>query len=1142
MNAAAFSSSPQSRRLTAHVASGDALDVREFHVNERLNELFEIRVLALSENPDLDFEAVAGLPMSFTIRRGTGDNDSRSWSGICRHVEQVGVEERGLSAYSFTLVPALWLLTQRKNHRMFQRESEVDIVKKLLSEWAIPFDDLTGAHGKREYRVQYGETDFTFLCRMLEDAGTTFFFRSDGEQTRVVLSDSPHQNPLRQPKIPFRDNPTTAEREHVTKVRPGRSIRPGKYTMRDHDHRRAPSFNLKGSIVGAGGVEAALEQFEYAPGAFVMESDRGEVSPAGDDRGRFRADDRVAAVLAERRLAAERASARTVGFETNTVDLAPGTVVAFLDHPKSELADSKLFLVTACHLTGEVNSQWTCACEAVSAEAPYHPPMVSPRPRTSGVESATVVGPAGEEIHTDELGRVRVHFHWDRESQMNERSSCWIHVSQPWGGSGFGGTNLPRIGQEVIVDFLGGNPDKPVIVGRLYTGLQTTPYKLPGNKTQSGWKSRSSPGGGGDNYNEILFEDRKGNELVRMQAERDLNKLVKNDEKVHIGNDRQKRVDHDDALSVGHSREKRVEVDEHVTIGHDRQKHVLNDESVTIGHDRQKVVQHDENSMIGRDRTKLVLNDEAMAIGNDRNKYVHNDETVTIGHNRDKLIRNDETVTIGHNREREVGRDESVRVGHNRTRRVENDESVTIGNNRQKRVKGNEVVNIGKDLVQTVLANAREVTGLQRNVVVGMNRSTQVGLIDSTMVGKTHLVAISPSGEGFLDQAISMTRTMLQDNLIMQGTTGGASAVLFNRSVTLSTGTGATISVVDSANLDEGPPAPNTKKIVLDTGVGASITLEGGTIKISAKDGIVIESAAGDTVIKGKPMVKINPTESNESLNAKDPGATITPDSNNEAAAGKASAQKFVPVAKAAGAKYGVPPALILGLMSRESAFGAALDSKGYGDHGNGFGVLQVDKNAHTPVGTYSPTSPEHIDQAMGVFTSQLEEVKTKFPDWTSDEQMVGGVSAYNAGPGNVRTRPDDDAGWEQLDNNEGSDRTYSRDVWARALWFAKNLKWDLPAGRQDDLSTGHDKCPEVAAVQGSPDVTFNDKPALRRDDTFAEHKCDKHDAHAGKVKDGSSSIMINSDLPAARELDPVDCGGFPSKIKAGSPDIVLGG
>src|SRR6185436_5668286 len=170
-----------------------------------------------------------------------------------------------------------------------------------------------------------------------------------------------------------------------------------------------------------------------------------------------------------------------------------------------------------------------------------------------------------EEIHTDEFGRVRVHFHWDRESRMDDNSSCWIHVSQPWGGAGYGGMNLPRVGQEVLVEFLGGDPDRPIITGRVYTNLQKVPYGLPGNKTQGGWKSESSPGGGG--FNELRFEDAKGKEHVYIQAEKDLKKFVKNDEDVTIGRNRTKLVKANDSLTIQQNRTKMVQLNEREAIG-----------------------------------------------------------------------------------------------------------------------------------------------------------------------------------------------------------------------------------------------------------------------------------------------------------------------------------------------------------------------------------------------------------------------------------------------------------------------------------------------------------------------------------------------------------------------------------------------
>ena len=529
---------------------------------------------------------------------------------------------------------------------------------------------------------------------MLEDAGVSFYFQTGDGDTRLVLHDAPQASAPRSPPIAFRDHPTDASREHITEVRIGRSIRPGKYTVRDHDYRKSPAYDLRSSATAAGDVEEALERFDYTPGAFLYESDKGEATPFADDRGRYRTDAKEADALAQRRLDAERTQAKMITFATNTLDLAPGTVVSFFDHPKSELSPGKAFLVTRSSLRGEPNGKWDGACEAVSADLTFRPPLATPKPKTSGVESATVVGPSGEEIHTDEFGRVRVHFHWDRESKMNETSSCWIHTSQAWGGSGFGGTNLPRVGQEVIVDFLGGDPDRPIIVGRVYTHLQKTPYKLPDNKTQSGLQSRSSPAGSGDNYNELMFEDKKGQELVRMQAEKDLDKLVKHDESVKIGHDREKQVGHDDTLSVGN------------------------------------------------DRTRSVGHDETVSIGNDRTRVVGNNESVTVGSDRTRSVGVNESLFVGANQHEEIGSNRSVNVGANH--------SETIGASMSMDVGGALSESVGKAKAETVALTSSETVGLAKTLTVGAayairvggSMTTSVTLTQSESVGATKTVTV----------------------------------------------------------------------------------------------------------------------------------------------------------------------------------------------------------------------------------------------------------------------------------------------------------------------------------------------------------------------------------------------------------------
>ncbi|NUQ74536.1 MAG: type VI secretion system tip protein VgrG [Polyangiaceae bacterium] len=670
------------KNLHAQIASGDKLDVWQFSIHERLSSLFQANLVVASDNPSIEFDDVVGQPAKFSIAAGMHD---RFWSGVCNHFEQVRVAPGGLSTYQISIVPSLWLLTQRKNYRIFQQISEPDIALKLLTEWGIdPIVRLDkGSYKKRKYRVQYAESDFAFMSRMLEEVGVTFYFEQEGDETKLVLADAPQANPKREAPLAFMDDTSminNVELEFVTSVRMGQRIRPGKYTMRDHDYRKPSAYKLMSSASKGLAIEERLERYQYTPGAFLFGADAGDATPSADDKGKTRTDEKAAAVLAQKRLDAKRGSARMMTFETNAYDLSPGVVMEITGHPHSALSEGKSLLVVEASLSGTNQGEWSQHCEARGTDVPFRPELLTPRPKVSGVESATVAGPPGEEIHTDEFGRVRVHFHWDRESKMDENSSCWIHVSQSWGGAGYGGTNLPRVGQEVLVDFLGGDPDRPVIVGRVYTNLQKTPYKLPDNKTQSGWKSQSSPGGGPSNYNEIMFEDKKGQELVRMQAEKDLNKLVKHDEQVTIGNDRTKQVGHDDALTVGH------------------------------------------------DRTRQVEHDETVQIGNDRTRFVGNNESVTVGSNRTKVVGQNEATTIGVNQSIQVGAAQSMKVGAAQTITVGGAQAVTVA------LAAAETIGLAKAL--TVGAGYQVTVGGAMNTTVGLIQAEEVGLTKTVTVGQ----------------------------------------------------------------------------------------------------------------------------------------------------------------------------------------------------------------------------------------------------------------------------------------------------------------------------------------------------------------------------------------------------------------------
>jgi type VI secretion system secreted protein VgrG len=520
----------------------DSLSVRHFSVSEALSSLFEVSVVAVSPLDDIGFETIVGQTASFVIRSDAAGR-SRGWSGVARRFEQREAEPTGLSTYVVSIVPQLWLLTQRQDNRIFQHMTVPAIVREVLAQHRIePVVELDASrYPVQEYRVQYGESDFAFVSRLLEDAGITYRFAWHPEKgTALVLSDEPQRAEPRAGPVPFVAEPMgRITTPFVTRVSASRELRPGAYTIRDFDFRRRLDFELAGKARPAAGGEAKLEQYVYRPGAFVMEGTEGHAVPA-------HADEREGASIAERSLEAARATEQLVSYQANVVDLAPGAVFSIAGHPRARIAAPNKLLVVDLAVAGSEGADLAVTGHAIPASTPYRPAKVTPRPRISGVQSAIVVGPEGEDIHTDEHGRVRVKFHWDRRDARDEKSSCWIRVSQGWAGSGYGMMVIPRVGQEVLVGFFEGDPDQPAVVGRVYNAQNLVPYKLPEHKTRSGWRSASTPAGEGAGYNEISFEDARGAELLGIRAERDL--------VVHANRSHVERAGEDRTITVGRNR------------------------------------------------------------------------------------------------------------------------------------------------------------------------------------------------------------------------------------------------------------------------------------------------------------------------------------------------------------------------------------------------------------------------------------------------------------------------------------------------------------------------------------------------------------------------------------------------------------
>ncbi|HRI63526.1 MAG TPA: type VI secretion system tip protein TssI/VgrG [Polyangium sp.] len=653
--------------LDLKVASGADLSVRRFTVDESVSNLFTIGVWARCLEPDVDLEGILGKEASLRIVHGqmfVAGQGSRNWQGLVTHVEQVHAVtplpgQKAESTYFLRIAPKTWLLTQRRNYRIYQHLSIPDIVDKLLAEWSIkPVWQIDrGAYQKLEFKVQYGESDYAFMSRLLEEAGIAFTFPDD-QSSNITLSDKLEKNKKRGGSpIHYVEEPNQeSEKEFVTNVRLSHEVRPGLHTMRDYDFRR-PSYELYGQSPPSPAPENRYEQYHYHPGSFLAETGKSDGNtPVADDKGVARHDQNYGKNRAERAILGRRVGKRQVAFETNCPDLAPGVIFSIGHHPHPDITEGAELLVTSLKMDGTPQEEWSVACTTVFTDVVYRPPIRTPKPKINNVQSATIVGPPGQEIHVDEFGRVRVQFPWDREGKFDDNSSCWIRVSQGWAGTGYGMIVIPRIGQEVLVGFLEGDPDCPIITGRVFNATQIVPYTLPQHKTRSTWKSDSSLGGGG--FNEIMFEDLKHQELVWIQAQKNLRKLVKNDETI--------------------------------TIGHDREKYVVRNETETTGNNRLEIV--------GVNRTEITDKDHTIFVGSTALKHVRGEEYEKTDGNMQILIQKDQDVVIRQMKRERVEQDLSQYVVGNRNERVDGTLSVTVEKNHYEKIAKNAALEVSKEI------------------------------------------------------------------------------------------------------------------------------------------------------------------------------------------------------------------------------------------------------------------------------------------------------------------------------------------------------------------------------------------------------------------------------------------------------------
>ena len=597
---------------------------KSMSTDEALGRLPVFRVQLLSKDHDVKIADVLGKAMCVELFGGSGDN-ARFFHGIVTRFCSTGWSG-DFASYEATIHPWLWLLKRSADCRIFQDMKVTDIVSQVCADYgglvSLDMGALNAEYPVLTYCVQYRETDYDFVCRLLEDAGIYFYFTHSASAHKMVLADShiAHDLIAGYEGLKFCDNrrPGKDEEESVNYWASAGEIASSSYVLTDYDYEKSAA-SLSGGLLTKSTVKAlhgqqAYEMFDY-PGQYAEAANGNALTLARMER--------------------LHGQCEQIDAKSDARGLFPGGVFALAEHPRDD--QNRKYLVTGTRMTIE-NGEYRTGGEdrafsvktefsAIGNAFPYRPPCTVAKPVVQGPQTAMVVGKYGEEIWTDTLGRIKVQFHWDRLGKEDEKSSCWVRVSQTWAGKGWGAITLPRIGMEVIVSFLEGDPDRPLVTGCVYNSDTMPPYALPANQTRSTFKSNSSKGGGG--FNELRFEDKKGAEEIFVQAERDHNRVVKNNDTLKVG------------FEVAKKGDQTIDIN--------------NDQTITIGNDQALNVKHDRTVKITNDETVTIDNDQALNVKHDRTVKITNDETVTIDNNQSITIKADQETAVKGKQKIDVG-------------------------------------------------------------------------------------------------------------------------------------------------------------------------------------------------------------------------------------------------------------------------------------------------------------------------------------------------------------------------------------------------------------------------------------------------------------------------------------------------------
>ncbi len=701
---------------------GEALWFRQMTGIEALSSLFEFDVTFHSKQSGLSAKAMLGKDITLKIET-EGGKGVRHFSGICTRFGGGGREGEHL-LYTAKLRPWLWLASRRSDCKIFQFKKVPDIISEVLGKYGFALTvKLKKSYREWDYCVQYQESDLNFVMRLMEHEGIYFYFEhAEGSHTLILADDMSCHAPLpgkANIKYLGLDAVAVATEEHFNSWQVLEEVNSGEYITDDYDFEK-PRGDLKTKRKNPmGHSHDAWERYMW-PGGYVDYGDGENYSGV-----------RLESLEAEHE--------RTQG-QTTVRTMAPGYLFNLERCPRADQNREYLSVAATYFFRdnarmsagggGSGDSDWHILVTAQPSSIPYRPQQLTPKPLTSGPQTAVVVGPAGEEIYTDKYGRVKVQFFWDRYGNKDENSSCWIRVSHPWAGEKWGFVHIPRMKQEVIVDFIGGDPDHPVITGCVYNADQMPPYGLPDNKTASGIKSRSTKGGGAADFNEIRMEDSKGKEQLYAHAQRNLDVVVEADESRVVGHDRRTRIGHDDDRFVAHD-------DRHV-VNNNQSHQITANQDTTVGVNQTVTVGASQSVTVGASRGLTVGAAMSESIGANHSLDVGSRQAISVGGAQTVQVGANLSLTVGGGRSTLVSKDDSTVCAAKASYSAIN-YSVIAGKTYSETCFTRKALVMGTDET-TITLKQTETVGAARDVKVGGKDSLTVGGLKSVDVGAAYTV------------------------------------------------------------------------------------------------------------------------------------------------------------------------------------------------------------------------------------------------------------------------------------------------------------------------------------------------------------------------------------------------------------------